>query len=89
MIKKELATHYFFGIGPYKQRLRLVVFKNDEEFVCRKESIKNLKMFLADENNRLFKGSLQLIKIENKICVLVKNEITGTITKAGFQKLLA
>lgn len=68
--------------------LRLIISKNDVEWVCRKEKLKTLFLFLEAREKSLFKGRLQLFKFDDKIAVQVKNEVIGTISAETFQQTL-
>ena len=71
-----------------QKRLRLVVYKNGDEEVCRKEYLRNINRFLLTENNRLFKGRLQLNKIADRIDVVVKGKTAGSIYADVFSDYL-
>ncbi|MEA5404707.1 hypothetical protein VB776_17365 [Arcicella sp. DC2W] len=79
---------FTFNIFPHQEKLRLVVFNNDEEYVCRIESKKTLYQFLEENNARLFKGRLQLIKNQKELFVQVKGEIVGELSIDVFKELL-
>lgn len=67
---------------------RLIVSKNDEEWVCRKEKLEKL-LALTDINQTLaFKGRLQLIKSNHNIDIQVKNNYIGTIAAEKFKQVL-
>lgn len=84
-----LTKNYTFGIEPVtNRRFRLIVFKNGEELVCRKENLKQLEDFLNNDEARAFKGRLQLYKHQNDIAVEVKGETVGTLHKADFEAYL-
>ncbi len=84
----NLSTNYTLTIEPYqKLRLRLIVFKNGEEYVCRKESLYKLKQFLALDEGRAFKGRLQLVKCGDNISIEVKGKVLGRITDVQLEKL--
>jgi len=79
-----LNPTHSLAIDPYeKLRLRLIIYKNDEEYVCRKESLYKLKQFLTLDEGRAFKGRLQLLKHGDDIAVEVKGELIGNISKAA------
>lgn len=88
MKKFSLQKKVYFVIEPHKKRLRLVVYQNKEEWVCRKETIKNLQEFLQLKEGKIFKGRLQLYKIRNKIHVEVNGEVIGIISATAFQQLI-
>lgn len=84
-----LSHNYALSIEPYeKLRLRLIVYKNGEEYVCRKESLYNLKQFLSTDECRAFKGRLQLLKLGDDIGVEVKGQQVGMLSKADIQHYL-
>lgn len=70
------------------KKVRLVVLQADEELVCRKETLKNLKHFLEKDQAHIFKGRLQLKKKEDVIEVLVKQNSAGVISSNTFKKVL-
>jgi hypothetical protein len=75
-----LFPNYALAIEPYeKLRVRIMVFKDGEEYVCRKESLYKLKQFLALDEGRAFKGRLQLVKHGDTVAVDVKGEVLGRI----------
>jgi hypothetical protein len=75
--------NYTFSIEPVtNRRYRLIIYKNGEEHVCRKESLYKLKQFLSADEGRAFKGRLQLLKHGDEIAVEVKGELIGNISKA-------
>jgi hypothetical protein len=83
-----LNNNISFSIEPFEIKARLVVYKNKEEWVCRKETIKNLYSFINETESRIFKGRLQLHKIKNKINLEVKGEVVGTISANSFHQLI-
>ncbi|MFW0715220.1 hypothetical protein [Pedobacter sp. N23S346] len=68
--------------------IRLIVSKNGEEWVCRKEKLKSLFTFLETDKEHLFKGRLQLIKTNDQIDIQVKNESISSISIEAFQQAL-
>ena len=79
---------FTFNIFPHQEKLRLVVFNNDEEYVCRIESKKKLYQFLEGNDATLFKGRLQLIKNQDDIAIQVKGRILGELSIEAFRELL-
>ncbi|OCX51470.1 hypothetical protein BEL04_15700 [Mucilaginibacter sp. PPCGB 2223] len=78
-----LTNNYTFAIEPITaRRMRLVVYQNGKELVCRKENLKQLNEFLNVDEARAFKGRLQLLKHGDDIAVEVKGEPVGNISKA-------
>ena len=86
----RIAQNYAFGIEPVtNRRFRLIVFKNGEEVVCRKENLKQLKDFLNTDDAKAFKGRLQLYKHRDDIAVEVKGQPIGTLHKADIEACLS
>lgn len=79
---------FTFSTFPHKEKLRLVIFKNNEEFVCRIENRKKLNQFITNECSSIFKGRLQLIKEKEDVFVQVKGEIIGKIPETVFKQIL-
>ncbi len=76
-----LPNNYTLSIEIADEKVRLIVLKNDTEWVCRKVPIKQLISDLKGDQNQLFKGRLQLHKSANKqlLQIHAKNEFLGTI----------
>ena len=81
----KLNNNHTLAVEPYKNRLRLVVFKDDAEIVCRKEAPGRLKRFLLGDEERLLKGRLQLVKTAVGIGIEVKGEIVGEVLITSFK----
>ncbi len=89
MLPIPLSHNYALGVERYdKLRLRLIVYQNNEEYVCRKESLYKLKQFLNLDEGRAFKGRLQLLKHGDDIAVEVKGQQMGMLAKADIQHYL-
>lgn len=82
------APAFTFNIFPHQKKLRLVVFNKNEEYVCRIESKNKLHHFLEEDDTRLFKGRLQLIKNQDKIAIQVKGKIVGELSIDVFQRII-
>jgi hypothetical protein len=76
------------GIEPLDKRVRLIVYNNGVENVCRKEHIKNLERFIQSGDNHLFKGRLQLHKNDDAIAIKVKGHIVGSVSNEAFKYCL-
>lgn len=68
--------------------VRLIISKNNDEWVCRKEKLKNLFSFLEKDKVHIFKGRLQLFKLNDRIDIQVKNIVIATISEESFEKAL-
>lgn len=88
MNKIQLNNELSFSIEPFEKKVRLVVYQNKEEWVCRKETIKNIQAFLEKEESSIFKGRLRLSKVKSKIYVEVKKEVFGYIKQSEFESAL-
>lgn len=88
MNKILLKDKVAFAIEPFEKKVRLVVYQNKQEWVCRKETIKHIETFLEKDEAYIFKGRLQLSKINSKIFVAVKKEVVGAIKQSEFESLL-
>ncbi|MFD2581811.1 hypothetical protein ACFSR6_04865 [Pedobacter vanadiisoli] len=69
--------------------IRLIVSKSNEEWVCRKEKLKNLLTFIDIDEAHAFKGRLQLVKSDNQIKIQVKNKHVGSTTVEKFKQALS
>ena len=85
-----LTQNYSFAIERYeKLRVRLMIYKNGELRVCRKESAYKLNQFLTQDEAKAFKGRLQLFKHHDDIAVEVKGQPVGTISVADMRACIA
>jgi hypothetical protein len=75
----KLNAPFSLGIEIDKKRARLIVYNNGVEEVCRKEYLNKFTRFISSEDERLFKGRLQLFKHEGGIGIEVKGKYAGTI----------
>ena len=76
------------SIEPDNKKVRLVIYQDAEEWVCRKENISRIKEFLVQQEARLFKGRLQLHKIDQQINIEVKGDVIGCINVDHFISML-
>ena len=84
----KLEHGFSFAIEPYEKRVRLIVYKDSVENVCRRESFKNLGRFILSDDEKLFKGRLQLYNNSEEIVIEVKGEIAGKMTIEDFTSYL-
>jgi len=73
---------------PYNGKVRIVIQRDKADFVCRMETLGNLKEFVALKEAKIFKGRLQLYKEEGLINVIVKNKAAGIVDEGSFEKCL-
>ena len=85
----RLNNTFTFAVEPYNGKLRFVVSEQGKEYVCRIEGKKTIESFLQEENNSIFKGRLQLHKLNNEIAVEVKGEVVGNLSVSSFQKMIS
>lgn len=85
----DLDNNFKLSFERLPHTLRLVVSKNNEEWVCRKEKLKNLFSFTKADKENLFKGRLQLFKSDGNIDIRVENELIGTVSSEAFKEALS
>jgi len=73
----RLNSVFTFSGEPYNGKLRFVVNEQGREAVCRTERKKSI-----------FKGRLQLHKIDDEITVEVKGKIIGHLSLTTFKQLI-
>ena len=83
-----LDNGYDLAIENADKKIRLVVYNNGVENVCRKSTLKNIATFVQSGENHLFKGRLQLQKENSGINILVKGSKVGEIPIQGFLSYL-
>ena len=88
MATLQLDNKLSFAVEPYKRKLRFVVYDNKSEFVCRIEALNEIEQFLKLDEARIFKGRLQLHKMNSKIYVEVKRNAIGCISVDHFTSML-
>ncbi|GAB3936689.1 hypothetical protein [Larkinella terrae] len=79
MASIKLSDTLEFIIEPFEKKVRLIVQKNGDAWVCRKENTSKLERFLKDERGRLFKGRLQLVLQDTKVEIEVKGKPVGAV----------
>lgn len=84
----SLNNNFKLSFEKLAHTIKIIVSKNDEEWVCRKEKLKNLFLFLEMDKKYIFKGRLQLFKLGDRIDIQVKHSVVGTISKESFEKVL-
>ncbi|MDB5088678.1 MAG: hypothetical protein JWR09_2672 [Mucilaginibacter sp.] len=84
----KLDNEHAFSIENLDKQVRLVVYNNGVENVCRKSTLKNIGRFIQSGDNHLFKGRLQLNKMTDGIGVVVKDSLVGKITMEDFMNCL-
>ena len=80
----KLNDDMVFTIERTEKRVRLIVYKGGVENVCRMETFKNIERFILSDEDRIFKGRLQLHKNVAGIGIIVKGKLTGTINAKEF-----
>ena len=75
----NISNGLSLSVGKAGKKLRLIVYTNGVENVCRKESARRLSGFIISNEQKLFNSRLQLIKNSEHIVVQVKGEIAGMI----------
>lgn len=88
MIYIPLRNNFSIGMERFENRIRLVVFNGDDEYVCRKETLSVLEKFAEKNKAHIFRGRLQLYKDSDDIHVEVKGTILGTVRLNDFKKKL-
>jgi len=84
----HLDHNYSLAFERDGNKVRLVVYQSGVENVCRKEVVKKLEKFTQLNEAHLFKGRLQLQKIETGITVIVKGQPVGIINEKAFAEML-
>ena len=84
----SLVENFKLSFEKLSHTIRVIISKNDEEWVCRKEKLKKLFLFTEVDKEHLFKGRLQLLKSDGKIDIRVKNELIGTVSDEAFKEAL-
>ncbi|MES2062768.1 MAG: hypothetical protein V4456_12660 [Bacteroidota bacterium] len=84
----KLNDNLLLTFEPDNKKLRLVITDGITEMACRKETPGNLRHFLANEQNSLFKGRLQLHKSTGHIVVLLKGTPVGMAPISNFTRVL-
>ncbi len=84
-----LSRPLYLGLEPRGRKIRLVILNENEEVACRMESFGKLKTFASTPSGQIFKGRLQLCLEEEKIFVILKDEITGSLSVTAFRNALS
>ena len=89
MLPLALNNGFQLSLERFEKRVRVIVTNDNAEFVCRKESFKNLETFLQSGKSHIFKGRLQLYKDINDVHVKAKGETLGKIPAVQLEKYLS
>lgn len=66
-----------------------MIYKDGVENVCRKSTIREPVQFIRSDEQRLFKGRLQLVgEINGMIAVEVKGKVAGVVPAKDFLSVL-
>lgn len=84
----KLSNNLLLTFEADNKKLRIVITDGETELACRKETLRNLRRFFTGEQNSIFKGRLQLHKINGNIAVMLKDTIVGLAPVVTFEKLL-
>jgi hypothetical protein len=84
----KLNEAFSFSIERNENQVRMIVYKEGVENVCRKENVGKLQQFFKSGEGRLFKGRLQLHKNALGICVIVKGELAGIINNEELIRMI-
>jgi hypothetical protein len=84
----KLKDDFIMRIVPYNNKVKLIIIRNNEEYVCRMEMLHKLKEFTELKEARIFRGRLQLFKEEGLINVIAKGEVAGIIDEDSFTRCL-
>jgi len=84
----KLNDNCYLTTEPHNRGFRLIVTNNGIEVACRKETKRNLSEFLAQNDASIFKGRLQLVKLNNTIVIKIKGINIGIITNEQLNQLL-
>lgn len=85
---QQSATGIQLKSEPHKTKLRLIVLQNKKELACRIETYNNLDQFLQTKEARIFKGRLQLQKVNEEINIELKKEIIKTISVLELKQMI-
>ncbi|KQR67533.1 hypothetical protein [Pedobacter sp. Leaf176] len=85
----SLNNNFKLSFEKLPHTIRLIVSKNNNDWVCRKEKLINLLAFAEVNKDGLFKGRLQLLKSDDRIDVQVKSELIGSVSNEAFRKVLS
>jgi hypothetical protein len=75
----KLNSNCTLGVEIDDKRVRLIVYRGNDEWVCRKTNLDEINRFLKGAEPTLFKGRLQLLKDQDTIIIKVKNDIAGVV----------
>ena len=82
-------THFSMGAERDNKKIRLIVYTKNLELACRKTSLNEIKRFLDGNEEKLFKGRLQLFKDCDNILIKAKNEVIGITDRQALYNYLA
>ncbi len=84
----SIKNGFVMRMEPCDDKVRVIILRDGEEYVCRMETLKKLKEFAEIKEGSIFKGRLQLYKEEGLINVIAKGEVAGIIDEDSFSSCL-
>jgi hypothetical protein len=84
----KLNGLYSLSVETENKRLMLIIFNGDEELVCHKTGVSELKRFLQQSEAHLFKGRLQLDKTNGNVTILIRAVTIGVIPEVELASLM-
>jgi hypothetical protein len=88
MYTTTLKPGYEIVLAAYNGKIRIIIMHDNEEYVCRIETLKKLKEFAAVNEAKIFKGRLKLYKENGLIHVIAKGEALGSVDEERFKRSL-
>lgn len=83
-----LNNNFQLNTELYKDRVRLVLLKDNTEIACRKESFNKLIQFVNLHEGEIFKGRIKLFKHKTSIEVHFKDQLVGIIDRQLFLDMI-
>jgi hypothetical protein len=80
----KLDDHQQFAVEHLPKKVRLILYNNGVENVCRMETARNIRHFVLSHQEIIFKGRPQLHKNAIGIEIKVKGKLVGIIGVRGF-----
>ena len=66
-----------------------MVYEDSQPLTCKKERLKPMRDFLAQEHCSAFKGGLQLEKNLNSISIIAKKNCIGSVPTSVFESAIS
>mgnify|MGYP006291867133 CR=1 FL=1 len=87
-MKYRINETYFLQFYGCDQGIHMMVYEDSQPLTCKKERLKPMRDFLAQEQCAAFKGGLRLEKNSDCISIIAKRNCIGSVPASVFESAI-